>query len=215
MDYQFAIWTAIASFLVVAPWIYTLTKENKRLRGKYRICSEERQRLDALLTQAVNDLNKNRAEFLERGNELYKYEHLAVTEAPKLGKTGVEPAWETMQWIVAHAGKLKAANLELKEKREFDEHQLDELGTKLNGALSDLETAKNLANCYLLSRNQARDDIEGIKRNAVRSVGVIKFEDGSWNDVGQALFSDIGKDLSAGEIIPSPKRRPRKAASGS
>jgi hypothetical protein len=272
MNYQLAICTALVSFLVVAPWIYTLTKENKRLRDKYRICSEERTKLagenmevrdafkairhefDALcrsITRIANEYpsyassqsertpmgpNDNLLIIRERLQEhtddllkareavdadvkqkLYQYEHLAVAGAKSLNSANADKAnaWELMQWIVKEAARLRIACIDGHNELGIKEHRYDKLLANHLETESVNDVLRKQSECYRISRDQARDDIEGIKRNAVRSVGAIKFEDGSWNDVGQALFSDIGKDLSAGARITSPKRRPRKAASGS
>ena len=284
MNYQLAIWTALVSFLVVAPWIYTLTQENKRLRGKYRICSDERTKLagenmevrdaaaslrnklamaddnfkrdqewatalDTVIRRAcdekgidhsphsaINALTALIKHFSHATDELYKYEHLAVTEAPKLGNDREHTAWALMNWIVEHAharsveaSRLHSVNLDLKEQREYNEHQLDKAAKELADAVSNLETSKNLANCYLLSRNQARDDIQSILMTLIGAgaIGSQEQLDATLKTRGIPAPEEVRKAMTfadfkwlldqrgLGNIIPSPKRRPRKAASGS
>ena len=69
---------------------------------------------------------------------------------------------------------------------------------------SSAETEQRLRECYLISRNQARDDIQGIKNKAL--------EIGISPEQCEALFSEIGKKLweaPAAPLVdrPGPRRR--------
>lgn len=146
MNYQLAIWTALVSFLVVAPWIYTLTQENKRLRGKYRICSEERTKLAGELMEVrdvVTSIQRRRDDMIAEYKSQYDN-------------------------LLAQTLETESVNDVLRKQSE----------------------------CYRISRDQARDDIEGIKRNIA-----------SMNNpsVWDFALSDIGKKLLDGEPAIRPK----------
>lgn len=124
----------------------------------------------------------------EDRDALYKYEHLAVTTAPKLGEKPKKGAWELMQWIALEAQRLKA-------QLRVSLHDYDVKLAQLLESESANNTLRTQRDCYLLSRNQARDDIQGL----------LLFMVATKHMLNQTQL-DIVRDSVIGREIPSELR---------
>ncbi len=223
---------SIVAIVMLFAWVYTLSKENKRLREKYQICCEERTELNVELTKSGNQISELRDLARVRGDELYKYEHLAITEGPKLGMPKQPMSGlEIMQWIVTDChqvqGRLRTAL-----------HDYDVKLAQLLEAESVNDVLRKQSECYRISRDQARDDIQGLLLFMVATeqmVNQTQLDVVRKSVIGQEIPQEvrdaktferfdylatnhnlrIRKLSHHNDIVPSPKRRPRKAASGS
>lgn len=79
------------------------------------------------------------------------------------------------RWEAERSEKIRLQQevLDFKEREDYYEHQSDKHQSAMSELRSNIETWKNLANTYLLSRNQARDDIQSMKLILVDS-GIVE-----------------------------------------
>lgn len=106
-----------------------------------------------------------RSERLNSEEELITFRALSAHSANAGCEKGT--ALQQVTWMVEECVRLRKQVLDLKEREDYYEYQSENHYSAMSELQSNLETWKNLANTYLLSRNQAREDIQSMKLMAV------------------------------------------------